>query len=218
MTQSSPPPPKAKAKASRTYRGASSADRAQTRRAQLIAAAIETYGLQGYRRTSVKQVCAAAGLTDRYFYEAFDNSEALLAASFEAVTDQVLAEITKAAATTGGSGAERARAMLAAYFTALRRETARAKVFLVEMVGISDDIDRVFDITLERIAQNIIDTLDPKRIGPLCDDPLLARGVASGLIGIAIGWVRGGHVQSVETVAQAALKLCLIARPSDDRP
>jgi AcrR family transcriptional regulator len=205
--------PQSAPKPRRTYRGASSADRADKRRAQLIAAAIETYGLQGYRRSSVKQVCAAAGLTDRYFYEAFDNSEALLAASFELVTDQVLSEITKAANIQGGSDVDRARAMLVAYFTALRRETARAKVFLLEMVGISDDIDRVFDAALARIADNIIETLDPNRRGPLCEDPLLARGVASGLIGIAIGWVRAGHAQAVEAVADAALKLCLIALP-----
>src|SRR6202012_1494505 len=107
---------------------------------------------------TVKTVCAAAGLTDRYFYEAFDNSEALLAASFEAVTRQVLGEIGEAAGTAGGEGGDRARVMLHAYFTALRRETARARVFLVEMVGISEAIDRVFDATLERIGSLIVDT------------------------------------------------------------
>lgn len=209
MEAATPTSPKTK----RNYRGASSTERADKRRVQLIAAAIEVYGQQGYRRTSVKQVCAAAGLTDRYFYEAFDNSEALLAACFEVVTGQVLTEITVAARAETGSETAQARAMLEAYFTALRRETARAKVFLVEMVGISDDIDRAFDAALDRIAGKIIETLDPARNGPLAQDPLLARGVASGLIGIAVAWVRSGHVQPIETVTQAALRLCLIARP-----
>lgn len=197
----------------RNYRGASSDERAKKRRAQLIAAAIQVYGEQGYRRASVKAVCAAAGLTDRYFYEAFDNSEALLATCFNVVTREVLAEISAAADLEGGTGEARARAMLRAYFAALHREAARARVFLVEMVGISDDIDRVFDAMLLRIGDRIIETLDPDRAGLLAQDPLLARGVATGLIGIAIGWVRGGYAEPIDVAAEAALRLCLVAAP-----
>ncbi len=109
----------------------------------------------------MKAVCAAAGLTDRYFYEAFENSEALLAASFEAVIQEVLNDITLAAESTRQTGSDRAKAMLNAYFSALRRETARARVFLVEMTGISPAIDAVFDTTLERIGGLIVATLDP---------------------------------------------------------
>lgn len=199
------------APAKRNYRGASSTERADRRRLQFIEAGIQVYGEQGYRNASVKAVCAAAGLTDRYFYEAFDNSEALLSACFEEVTREVLGEITTAADKVGGTGLARARAMLLAYFTALRRETARARVFLVEMVGISEAVDRVFDGTLDRIADRIIDTLDPERSGPMAQDPLFARGVASGLIGVAVAWVRSGYAQPVEVAAEAALKLCRFA-------
>lgn len=37
----------------------------------------------GYRNATVKAVCEAAGLTERYFYESFSNSEELLVASFQ---------------------------------------------------------------------------------------------------------------------------------------
>lgn len=195
----------------RTYRGASPTERAETRRAQLISAAIQVYGEQGYRNAGVKAVCAAAGLTDRYFYEAFDNSEALLAASFEVVTQEVLAEITAAADEAGGEARARARAMLCAYFSALRREAARARVFLVELTGISPAIDAVFDATLQRIGDLIVATLDPERRGPLPACPLLTKGVASGLIGIATAWVRGGYSEPTEAAAEAALVLCSLA-------
>lgn len=197
----------------RTYRGASPAERAETRRHQLIAAAIQVYGELGYRNASVKAVCAAAGLTDRYFYEAFENSEALLAVSFEVVTQQVLAETTLAAESAGNDPVERAKAMLHAYFSALRRETARARVFLVEMTGISPTIDAVFDATLGRIGEIIIETLDPERRGPLPKSPLLARGVAQGLIGIATAWIRGGYAEPTEKASEAAFILCSIAAP-----
>lgn len=200
----------------RTYRGATSTERAETRRQQLIEAAIHVYGELGYHRSTVKSVCASAGLTERYFYEAFDNSEALLAAAFEAVRLEVFTEISSAADKLDDIGPKRAAVMLHAYFIALRRETARARVFLVEMVGISEAIDQVFNSALDKIGELIVEVLDPQHEGPLAGDPLLARGVASGLIGIAVAWVRGGYTEPVEIAASAAIKLCRIAIPAQN--
>lgn len=199
--------------ARRSYRGETPTQRADKRREQLIAAAIQVYGELGYRQATVRAVCSAAGLSDRYFYAAFDNSEALLAAAFGAVTAEVLTEVQQAGDAQPPSDIGRARAMLEAYFTALRRESARARVFLVEMVGISDRIDREFDEMLDRIVARIIEAVDPDRKGPLANAPLLGRGVASGLIGIATAWVRSDYAEPVETVTAAALTLCLVAAP-----
>ena len=70
----------------RTYGGQSSGERQAERKERLIRAAIATYGEQGYRHTTVSDVCRMAGLTPRYFYESFVNSEALLIAAYKAVT------------------------------------------------------------------------------------------------------------------------------------
>jgi AcrR family transcriptional regulator len=51
----------------RTYGGQSSGERRAERQERLIRAAVDTYGEQGYRRTTVADVCRAAGLTPRYF-------------------------------------------------------------------------------------------------------------------------------------------------------
>ena len=59
------------------------------RRERLIEGAIRAYGELGYRNTTVKAVCEAAGLTERYFYESFANSEALLVAAFDTVSRRV---------------------------------------------------------------------------------------------------------------------------------
>lgn len=195
----------------RAYRGQTPAERAHARRQRLIAAAIEVYGALGYRQATVKAVCAAAGLTDRYFYAAFENSEAALAACFETVTEDVLAIVGSAAEAESGDSLARGRAMLLAYFSVLRRERNRAQVFLIEMVGISDAIDGALESMLAKVGETIIETLDPHRRGPLAQDRLLVRGVASGLIGIAIAWIRGGYAEPIEAAADAALKLCALA-------
>src|SRR5579871_6430771 len=74
----------------RVYGGQSAEARAEQRRARLIEAAVKVYGAQGYRTATVKAVCEAAGLTERYFYESFENSEALLIAAFDTVSHRLI--------------------------------------------------------------------------------------------------------------------------------
>ena len=50
-----------------------------------IEAGIELFGTRGYANTPVKAICEEAGLTERYFYEAFDDREDLLDEIFTAV-------------------------------------------------------------------------------------------------------------------------------------
>src|ERR1700751_6355680 len=83
----------------RHYGGHSTEERRRARRERLIEAATRVYGEVGYRNATVKAVCEAAGLTERYFYESFANSEALLVAAFETVSRRVfncLEEVRKA--------------------------------------------------------------------------------------------------------------------------
>src|ERR1700758_4615938 len=99
----------------RQYGGHSAEQRRLGRRERLIEAATRVYGEQGYRNATVKAVCDAAGLTERYFYESFANSEALLVAAFDAVTRLVLDCLDRTRAEHDGTPEERARAVLRAY-------------------------------------------------------------------------------------------------------
>ena len=62
-------------------------------------AAIAIYGVVGYRNAPVKAICERAKLTERYFYESFQNSEALLIATYRHVTDAILEDMAAAART-----------------------------------------------------------------------------------------------------------------------
>ena len=55
------------------------------------------YGERGYRNATVKAVCDSAGLTERYFYESFANSEALLCRILPAVTAVLLETLRRSA-------------------------------------------------------------------------------------------------------------------------
>ena len=191
----------------RRYRGAEADERRAQRRAQLIAAAVQVYGERGYQNATVKAVCEAAGLTERYFYESFANSEALLLASYETVTHRLLQTLARAGDEAGGDGEHRALAMLRAYFGALQCEPRSARVFLVEIRGVSKLVDEALAVSLCDFGALLARTLAPPGT-PV--DPMLAAGVAGGVVHVALYWIRNGHAPGVDAVAQTALQLARV--------
>jgi AcrR family transcriptional regulator len=182
-------------------------ERRAQRRSRLIAAAIAVYGERGYRLATVKAVCEAAGLTERYFYESFANSEDLLIASFNTVTYGVFGAIRRAALDAGRGRAARARAMLRAYFAALKREPLSARVFLVEIRGVSRAVDKAFDAALRAIGEEVARTVAPPGAPA---DPLLEAGVVGGVIHIALRWIEDGYSPDIERVTDSALRLGMV--------
>jgi AcrR family transcriptional regulator len=182
-------------------------ERRAQRRSQLIAAAIQVYGERGYRQATVKAVCEAAGLTERYFYESFANSEDLLIASYNAVTYSVFHQIRDSGAAAGATRGERARAMLHAYFSALQRDPRSARVFLVEIRGVSRAVDKAFDASLRAIGEEVARIAGPQAG---VADPLLQAGVVGGVIHIALRWIEDGYTPDIDSVTDSAMRLVMM--------
>jgi len=188
----------------RPYRGIPQDERRAQRRAQLISAGVAVYGERGYRQATVKAVCEAAGLTERYFYESFANSEELLIACFNAVTHAVMEEIMGAARGAAPTREARSRAMLHAYFAALQREPRSARVFLVEIRGVSRAVDKAFDTALRAIGEEVGRVIESPEAAA---DPLLQAGIVGGVIHIALRWIEDGYTPDIERVTDSGLRL-----------
>ncbi|WP_305824176.1 TetR/AcrR family transcriptional regulator [Massilia brevitalea] len=198
----------------RAYRGVSPEERRAQRRSKLIAAAIAVYGKRGYRQATVKAVCEEAGLTERYFYESFANSEDLLITSYRTVTYKVFGDIAAAGQSAGRARGERARAMLRAYFGALQRDPQSARVFLVEIRGVSRAVDQAFDASLQAIGDEIARHSAPGA----ADDELLRAGVIGGVMHIALRWIDQGYQPPLDSVVETALRLGMVlAAPAPRR-
>jgi hypothetical protein len=173
---------------------------------------VAVYFERGKTHTTVKDLIETDGLTDRYFFESFANSEELLIASFNAVTYGVLEEITGAARQAGRSRVARARAMLHTYFAALQREPRSARVFLVEIRGVSRAVDKAFDTALRAIGAEVARYLVPPGVPA---DPLLEAGIVGGVIHIALRWIEDGYEPDIGTVTDSALRLGMVlGRPA----
>ena len=66
----------------RIYAGRSAEERADDRRRRLLEAGLRIIGSEGYRASRVTDICRAAGVSQRSFYEAFPDSEHLLIALY----------------------------------------------------------------------------------------------------------------------------------------
>src|SRR4051812_40220917 len=74
----------------RSYGGKTAAERVAERRARLVAATIDVLATSGEAHATMTAVCAAAGLTERYFYESFESLEDALLAALDSVCDEIL--------------------------------------------------------------------------------------------------------------------------------
>lgn len=194
------------------WRGSSASERRSERRERLIAAALAVYGEIGFRDAGVRAICRAAGLTERYFYESFANGEELLAAVFTQQIDLLIRAVRVADPGPAFDAETRARAQLTTYYGAIREHPGATRLFVVELPAVGPTMDALFTQALWRLSDLMFETHDPGRSGPFAVNPLLLRGVAGGLLHIAIGWLEGGLELPLAQVVGAALPLVLLAR------
>ena len=196
----------------RLYGGMDADERRSERRLKLIDAAIEVYGEVGYRVATVKAICEAAELTERYFYESFANSEALLIAAYNHVVGHLHEEMAAAAAAAGDDAEARLRAALTLYFTRLKQHPKPARGFLLEISGISPAVDAV-KLDAGRVFSDILvpPMRDPKHGDGSAAAALLSVGMVGAVISIALRWVSRQYPQAVEDVVAIAAGFCRVA-------
>ena len=82
------PRPDAKPNVTRRYGGQDAVDRVADRRARLLAAGQELMGTRGAAGTTVRGVTELSGVAPRYFYESFEDIEALHLAVYSEVIEE----------------------------------------------------------------------------------------------------------------------------------
>jgi AcrR family transcriptional regulator len=180
-----------------SWRGVPLEVRRAERREQLIDAAYDLLGTEGWQGTTVRGVCQEAKLNARYFYESFDGIESL----FIAVFDRLILEITHGAisaiANAGDDPTDRVKAVLEASVRYVTADPKRARILFVEAVG------------NERVGQRRLDTMHATA-------ELMERfawrqtGVAGDRVGlIASHLLVGGLVELIVTWLDGRLKMSL---------
>jgi AcrR family transcriptional regulator len=179
--------------ATRVYGGVSADERQQVRRARLMDAALELMGTEGWSATSVRAVCRHAGLTPRFFYESFDDLDALAVAVFDHITIRATAAILEAVRDAPADPAAQARAAIGTFVDQLTEDPRRARVAFAEALG-SEALARRRLAAMRAMAQLIADH-GRLAYGALPEADTLvditAALLAGGIAELLIAWLDG---------------------------
>lgn len=127
----------------RGYAGRSAADRRAERRHRLLEAGVALFGTDGYAATSIERLCAMACVSTRNFYEEFAGREELLLALHDGAQQRAMNDVSTALARAGEEPlARRIELAVGAYLTATARDSRWARLSAVEVVGVSETVER----------------------------------------------------------------------------
>ncbi|MBC7305053.1 MAG: TetR/AcrR family transcriptional regulator, partial [Nocardia sp.] len=145
----------------RRYRGAAPGQRQQDRRARLIEAATDAFGIDGYRNTTVTTICAAAGVGKRYFYESFSDSEDLLLEVYRETAARMIEAIHTGLRDADVDVDAQARIALTAYFQLILDDPRVPRIAFFEILGVSPEVDRAYYGVLDALVDTCLALITP---------------------------------------------------------
>ena len=183
----------------RKYAGENAEIRTQHRRLKLIDAGKQCFGQAGFSKTKIKDICIAADLTERYFYESFKNKEELLGVVYVTLMDSLMEELKQTVERGQGSGIDTWRQLGYCYFSLLKEDKPRAQIQLFEILGVSDELNLIYQKKLREVADLMMEMI--VRIFPSVSQtlfhPLHFTALTGAFWQLANEWVLSGYEQTI---------------------
>jgi AcrR family transcriptional regulator len=119
----------------RVYGGLSPEERVARRREQFLDAAVEVFGTVGWAGSTVADVCRAAKLSPRFFYDEFPSREVLFLATTDRIATQVEQVVRDSLATGEGDVQTQARHVLTTLAEHFIADPRTVRVALMESLA-----------------------------------------------------------------------------------
>ncbi|MDP1540982.1 MAG: TetR/AcrR family transcriptional regulator [Moraxellaceae bacterium] len=178
----------------RRYRGVSEEVRRTERRQRFIEAGLDVFAERGYHSSTVRSICASAGLTERYFYESFSNSEDLLTAVYKYTVKRLRESTISTFSIPSTSADAMIEAALNSFLTSIHNDPRLARILFVEVLGVSARIDTLYRQAVEEfagllneISQSVV--TDQAPMPDRVKSDLLALGLVGAVINLTARWV-----------------------------
>ncbi len=205
----------------RTWGGQTLEDRRAARRARLLDAGFDLLGTGGAAQLTVRGVCRAARLTERYFYESFADRDALLVAIHGRAADEVREALAAAVAAAPPDPVAIATAAVEAFVDLLQDDPRRGRVLLTEVFADSlltrmgvDLIPSFAALLVEQIRAIYGDGGE----GPdAVDAELTSVALVGALAHLFVGWLDGTLAVSRDRLVAHVVALILSAAPVSSR-
>ncbi len=163
---------------------------ARTQRDRLIDAMARTVATKGYPATSLGEVCAAAGVSTKAFYQHFADKEACFLATFERGVTLIQSSVLESYAHPG-RWPERMRRGLDTLLRLLAAEPAFAALAVVEVMAAGP---RALACRRDLLASYLRFFADaPRRAGTPPVPPTAVEAVVAGVYGVIFDYVSTGR-------------------------
>lgn len=186
-------------------------DRRAERRTLLLDAAFELLGTEGWGGTSVRSVCQAARLNPRYFYESFDDLDALIVAVYDRLVDELRELVLTAIDDSPDDPRAQVRAAFHSLLTWVDEDRRRGRVLYVEALG-NEALNRRRIETGHSLV-TLLEQSGIERHGPPPAGEQIGRVVAAIIVGgsseLVIAWLDGRIETPIDRLADDAAELLL---------
>ncbi|MGW0637869.1 TetR/AcrR family transcriptional regulator [Nocardia salmonicida] len=176
------------------YRGTSAEQRRDERRQRLMDAALDIIGTQGWAATTVRGVCEQAKVGPRFFYESFDDLDALAAAVHDEIIETAIRSSLDALAAAPDDIAAKTRAAVAAILESVVDDPRRARIAFAEAHG-SEILMRRRAAAMRTIA-DVVAEQERALLDPPAGSETLVSAVSLMITGgaaeLVLAWLDGG--------------------------
>jgi AcrR family transcriptional regulator len=194
------------------YGGETAAERRAGRRERLVDAAFELLGTEGWSGTTVRGVCHSAALNPRYFYESFEDLDAVLLAVFDRGLAEATERILVAYAAADDDAHAKAHAAIGAFLDFVVEDPRWARIAFVEALGNEalarrrlDTLHAMWQLVAARAREFYGVQGDADPIGDVAA-ALLVGGIAE----LAIAWLDGRLHVTRERLVEDVVELFVI--------
>lgn len=220
MAKTSQKEEKGKKKKSRSYRGLSPKQRREERRERLLVAGLELFGTQGFRATTIEQLCKRARVTTRHFYEEFKSREEMFRAVYDRAAAHISHGVMSAITRAPEEPSERVRMIIGAVVRSMMEDPRIARVHMKEAAGLGESFFERIDESyrdlarlLEREAQSAA-----QRENRECRDfDLIAQALAAGMVELMVQGLIHKPSLSTEKIIDVIVRLFFLAAGIRDR-
>jgi AcrR family transcriptional regulator len=191
------------------WAGVPAADRRVARRDLLLDAALELLGTEGWAATTVRGVCQTARLNPRYFYESFDDLDALAVALYDRLVGELAERVRAAVDVAARDRRAQLRAAVECTVGFVDEDRRRGRVLYVEALGNEALNRRRYETGLALVEAVERDVAE--RHGRLSPGIATGRVSAAVLVGgfseVLVAWLDGRIAVSRERLIDDATEL-----------
>jgi len=148
-------------------------------------------------------------MNSRYFYESFSSREDLLFSVYQRIVQDIVSATTEASSKADTIEGQ-ARAGLRAGWTILTEDRRKARIIALEVVGVSDRLER-----LRRDTRHALADLTAKNAESIfgrgrrfyLDPVLTTRALIGGVVEVLVDWINGDLDASADEIVEHFTRL-----------